>query len=207
MSGEDLADAMENLAHRGVHNFNFVTPTHFAPQFFEALVCLWERGVFLPVVYNTSGYESIELLRILDGMVDVYLPDIKYSDDRIALTFSKAADYVENNRKAVAEMYRQVGQLEIDSAGIAKKGLIIRHLVLPEGKAGTRESFVWLKNAIGTNVNVSLMSQYFPAHQALEHPQLARKITDDEYYEAIEILEELGFENVWAQDPTLPGGA
>jgi len=204
-----LVKLLTLLSRRGIHNFNLVTPAHFSPQLFEGILRAREATGPLPVVYNTSGYESLEVLELLDGLVDVWLPDIKYSDNGIALELSRCADYVGHNRAALKAMFRMTsgGTLVLDDDGIATSGMIIRHLVLPERLSGTRASFEWLKTQLGTKINISLMCQYFPAHKAHGRPPLDREITHDEYLEAIETVENLGFENVLAQDPEEHGGA
>lgn len=207
ISTEQLAEIFLELNQKGAHNLNFVTPTPFSPLLFEALLKAGSEIENMPVVYNTSGYERPEVLEILDGMVDIYLPDIKYSDGKVSRLLSGVSDYVEAARSALPVMYRQTGGLTIDDGGIARRGMIIRHLVLPGGMAGTRDSFEWIKRTIGTDVQVSLMCQYFPAYQANSIPGMDRAITIDEYSEAIDILDGLGFKNVWAQDPEIRGGA
>ena len=207
ISVPELAEYYLHLAERGVHNVNFVTPTHFLPHLFEALLIAREKGLTLPIVYNTSGYERAEVLQVLEGMVDIYLPDIRYADNRVAVQLSSVSDYVENDRAAIEEMFRQVGQLQVDDQEIGIQGLIVRHLVLPGGLAGTRPSLTWLKEQLGNKIHLSLMCQYFPAHLAPKTPGMDREITHEEYSEALEILEELGFENAWAQDPEAWGGA
>ncbi|NLI74987.1 MAG: radical SAM protein [Candidatus Riflebacteria bacterium] len=207
MAVPDLAGHMLQLARRGVHNINLVTPTPQAPFLLEAFLEAREQGLDLPLVYNTSGYESLEVLTLLDGLVDIYLPDLKYADDEAAAAISGVADYVAHDRAAIVEMFRQVGPLQLDAAGLATRGLIVRHLVLPGGRQGTRASFEWLRSALGTEVQVSLMCQYFPAWRAPQTPGFDRRLTDDEYLEAIETVDGLGFTNVWAQDPTEVGGA
>ncbi|HEY9072238.1 MAG TPA: radical SAM protein [Candidatus Ozemobacteraceae bacterium] len=208
---ERLVKVLTLLARRGVHNFNLVTPVHFIPQLLEGILRVRETGAVppIPIVYNTSGYESLEVLELLDGLVDIWLPDIKYADDAVALRLSRCADYVTHDRQALKAMFRMTddGKLVLDENGIATSGMIIRHLVLPERLSGTRASFEWLKSELGTKVHISLMCQYFPAHQAHGKPPLDREITHDEYLEAIETVETLGFENVLAQDPEDHGGA
>lgn len=195
-----LADRMLGLQKRGVHNINFVTPTHFLPQILAALWLAIPRGFRLPIVWNSSGYEKVDVLRFLDGVVDIYLPDMKYSSDDPAVRFSSAPSYREVNQLAIAEMLRQVGHLELDDAGVAVRGLIIRHLVLPEGAAGSGETLRWIAANLGTETHIALMNQFFPAHRAAETPGIHRKITDEEYDEAVEALEEAGLENGWVQD-------
>ncbi|MGE5172883.1 MAG: radical SAM protein [Betaproteobacteria bacterium] len=196
----ELACQMNWLQEQGCHNLNLVTPTHVMPQVLKALGIAKERGFHLPIVYNTSGYESLEALRLLDGIVDIYLPDMRYSDDAIARRYSVAPHYPEINRAAVKEMFRQVGNLALDENGIAKRGLIIRHLVLPNGLSGTEGVMKFLAEEISRNVYVSLMSQYFPAYKALEMKELSRRITTEEYEEARKIMEKYGLENGWMQE-------
>ena len=196
----ELACQMTWLQEQGCHNLNLVTPTHFMPQILKALGIAQERGFSLPIVYNTSGYESVEALRLLDGIVDIYLPDMRYGDDKAAMRYSIAPHYVEINRAAVKEMFRQVGNLVLDDEhGIAKQGLIIRHLVLPGGISGTEEVMKFLAEEISKDVAISLMSQYFPAFKATEFKELNRRITAEEYEEAYQIMQKYGLENGWVQ--------
>lgn len=195
-----LAAKMLRLQQLGVHNINFVTPTHFMPQILAALYLAIPQGFRLPLVWNSSGYEKADALALLDGIVDVYLPDMKYDDEESARNFSSAPGYPGINRRAVAEMLRQVGVLDLDDEGIARRGLIIRHLVLPEGNAGSREIMAWIADNLGRETHVSLMKQFFPAHKAQDLPGIDRKITDEEYEEAVEGLEEAGLENGWVQE-------
>jgi putative pyruvate formate lyase activating enzyme len=195
-----LADRMLKLQRQEVHNINLVTPGHFLPQILAALWIAIPRGFRLPLVWNSSGYEKVDVLEILDGIVDVYLPDMKYSGEESAVAFSSAPGYREVNLSAVLEMFRQVGQLELDKDGIAAKGLIIRHLVLPEGKAGSRETLRWISENLGREIHIALMNQFFPAFQSPEISGIHRKITDDEYAEAVVALEEAGLENGWIQE-------
>jgi putative pyruvate formate lyase activating enzyme len=169
------------------------------PQILKALGIARERGFTLPIVYNTSGYESIEALKLLDGIVDIYLPDMRYSDNQVALKYSIAPHYPEINRAAVKEMYRQVGNLSLDENGIAKRGLIIRHLILPCGLSGTERILKFLAEEISKDAYISLMSQYFPAFKANEFKELSRRITAEEYEEAYQIMQKYGLENGWVQ--------
>jgi putative pyruvate formate lyase activating enzyme len=196
----ELACQMVWLQEQGCHNLNLVTPTHFMPQILKALGIARERGFDLPIVYNTSGYESTEALGLLDGIVDIYLPDMRYSDDAAARKYSVAPHYPGINRAAVREMYRQVGNLVLDEHGIAKRGLIIRHLVLPHGLSGTEGIMKFLAEEISKDVYISLMSQYFPAFKAHEFKELSRRITKDEYNEARRSMEKFGLENGWVQE-------
>ncbi len=160
------------LQEQGCHNLNLVTPTHFMPQILKALGIARERSFNLPIVYNTSGYESLEALRLLDGIVDIYMPDMRYSEGGIARRYSAAPDYPDANRAAIKEMYRQVGNLVVDKHGIAKRGLIIRHLVLPNGLSGTESIMKFLAEEISKDVYISLMSQYFPAYKATDDERI-----------------------------------
>ncbi|HTP03702.1 MAG TPA: radical SAM protein [Nitrospirota bacterium] len=196
----ELACQMIWLQEQGCHNLNLVTPTHFMPQILKAFSIARERGFILPIVYNTNGYESLEALRLLDGIVDIYLPDMRYSVDAVARTYSVAPHYPEINRAAVKEMFRQVGNVVFDEEGIAMRGLIIRHLVLPNGLSGTEEIMKFLANDVSKNVYVSLMAQYFPAYKAHEIKELSRRITSDEYEEAYQIMQKYGLENGWIQN-------
>ena len=196
----ELACQMLWLQEQGCHNLNLVTPTHFMPQILKAVGIAHERGFNLPIVYNTSGYESLEVLQLLDGIIDIYMPDMRYSDDRTAVKYSAAPHYAEINRAAVKEMYQQVGNLVIDENGIAKKGLLIRHLVLPGGLSGTEGIMKFLAEEVSKDVYISLMSQYFPAHKAHTFKELSRRITAEEYEEARRIMEKYGLENGWIQN-------
>lgn len=197
---EGLAEQMLGLQERGCHNVNLVTPTHFMPQFLKAFGIARGQGFQLPIVYNTSGYESLEALRLLDGIVDVYLADMRYSDDSVAMQYSVAPRYPEINRIAVKEMYRQVGNLVVDEHGIAKRGLIIRHLILPHGLSGTEQIMQFLAEEISRDVTISLMSQYFPAYKASGCAELSRRITEEEYDAAYEMMRKYGLENGWVQE-------
>jgi putative pyruvate formate lyase activating enzyme len=196
----ELADKYLKLQSLGVHNLNFVTPTHFLPQILAALYLAIGQGFRLPIIWNSSGYELVDALRLLDSVVDVYLPDMKYAGDQEAVRFSSAPGYREINRAAVKEMLSQVGHLQCDDQGIAKQGLVIRHLVLPEGGAGSAETLAWIGENLGRETHVSLMKQYFPAHEAASIPGINRKLTDGEYEEAVRALEEAGLENGWVQE-------
>lgn len=199
-SPDELANMMLRLQDRGAHNINFVTPTHVTPFILEALSRAVVKGLKIPLVYNCGGYESLAALKQLDGVVDIYLPDMKYNDNEAAQRISKAPDYVEHNRAAIREMHRQVGDLVLDREGIAKRGLIIRHLVLPRGLAGSRGVLEFIAREISPRTAISLMSQYFPAHRAFEDPDLARRLDPEEYAEACAALEEFELENGWVQE-------
>ena len=157
-------------------------------------------GLKIPLVYNTNSYDAIRTLKELDGIIDIYLPDLKYASDTWANKLSEAIDYVKHVRNAIKEMYHQVGELIVDNSGIAKRGLIVRHLILPNNLAGSRESLTWLAKEVSPRVTVSLMAQYHPAHRAHQSPLLSRHISISEYEEALKVMEEVGLEEGWAQD-------
>ncbi|MFH2030819.1 MAG: radical SAM protein [Bacteroidota bacterium] len=192
ISIEQLGDAMIQLQNKGCHNINFVTPTHFTPQIISALAIAVEKGLEIPIVYNCGGYESVETLKLLDGIIDIYMPDIKYSSNEIAFKYSGVKNYWTKVKAAVLEMYRQVGHLKISNSGIAKRGLLIRHLVLPNDLAGSREVINFIAEEISKDSYVNIMDQYRPAHQAHKHSELNRVITSDEYYQVINWAEEAG---------------
>jgi len=197
---ERLAEMMLSLQRKGVHNIDLVTPTHFVPQLLKALVIAAGKGLRIPLVYNCAGYEHLHVLKLLDGVIDIYLPDAKYADNKEAMRTSKMHHYVEFNRAALKEMYRQVGGLQVDEHGIAVRGLIIRHLVMPNGHAGTRDVLTWIAQEIGTDIGLSVMDQYFPAYKAWDDPDLNRRLTWREYREALDIVEDLPFENLFLQE-------
>jgi putative pyruvate formate lyase activating enzyme len=207
VSTMDLAARMLKLQKQRAHNINFVTPTHYLPQILAALWLAIPQGFTLPIVWNSSGYEKVDALHLLDGVVSIYLPDMKYSDDIAAVEISSASGYCRINRLAVLEMVRQVGHLQIDTDGIATQGLIIRHLVLPEGKAGTLETLPWIAENLGHETYIALMSQYFPAHTATGVDGMSRPVNHDEYDAAVEALEEAGLDNGWVQELDKERGA
>ncbi len=196
-----LAERMLYLQNElGCHNINFVSPSHFVPQLVRAVVEAVPMGLRLPLVYNTSGYDSIKSLRELGGIISIYLPDLRYSSDKWAKKFSQAPDYVTHARTAIQEMYRQVGDIVLDEAGLAQRGLIVRHLILPNGLAGSQDSLTWLASEVSPTVTVSIMSQYFPAHRASRIPSLSRTISSSEYSEVVKLVDRLGLENGWLQE-------
>lgn len=196
----ELASRLLQLQKRGAHNINLVTPTHWLPQFLAALWFAIPKGFHLPIVWNSSGYEAVDALKLLDGVVSIYLPDMKYSADDQALELSGVPGYCEVNRGAVLEMLRQVGHLQLDQDGIGLQGLIIRHLVLPHGKAGSVETLPWIAENLGVETHVALMSQYFPAHRAAGMADLGRGLNHAEYDAALEALESAGLESGWVQE-------
>lgn len=189
---EELARMMLSLQTRGCHNINFVSPTHVVPQILEALDVAINLGLTLPLVYNSGGYDSLETLKILDGIIDIYMPDMKYSDEKIAEELSAIKNYPSVNRAALKEMHRQVGDLQMDEDGIAVRGLLIRHLVLPHGLAGTKEITKFIAEELSRNSYVNIMAQYHPCHKAFQIPQLSRPLSRQEFLEAIELAQKAG---------------
>ncbi len=181
------------------HNINLVTPSHFVPQIVRALVEAVPLGLRLPLVYNTSSYDSLKTLKELDGVISIYLADIRYASNGLARKYSRSRGYVDHARAAIIEMQRQVGDLVTDEEGVAQRGLIIRHLILPNGIAGSEDSLRWLVEEVSPHVAVSIMSQYYPTHRAYKYEELNRKITPQEYQEVVELAERLGIENGWLQ--------
>ena len=201
VSTEELADMMIRLQRQGCHNINLVTPTHYVPQILSAVEAAAGRGLKIPLVYNTSGYECPDILRLLDGVVDVYLPDAKYADETVARRLSGFREYVKHNRVALLEMQRQVGSdLATDAEGMAVRGMIVRHLVLPEGLSQTPQVLAWIAGNLSQNTYVSLMSQYFPAHKSVGHPELGRRLRTGEYEQALAAFEAVGLERGWRQE-------
>lgn len=200
LSDEELAKKMVALQKRGAHNINFVSPTHYTAAILRAIYHAHKMGLTIPIVWNSNAYESVETLKILEGVVDIYLPDIKYSDDNQAKRLSMAPNYWLHSKKAISEMFRQVGHLEVDEEGIATRGLLIRHLVLPNDNSGTRVVLEFIAKEISKYTNISLMAQYFPAHKAHETNDMNRPITEEEYNTALNYIDELGLENVFTQE-------
>lgn len=201
---ERLSEMMLELQARGCHNINFVSPTHFAPQMARSILIAAEQGLRLPVVYNTNAYDSIEVLRLLNGIVGVYLPDLKYANSADGYAYSKVKNYTEHARAAITEMYNQTGdELVFGDDGLLKRGLVIRLLVLPNDIAGVRESLEWIKDTLSPRVAVSLMAQYYATNRAAtdeRYTLLSRRITESEYLRALSALDELGMEEGWMQE-------
>ncbi|HXT61455.1 MAG TPA: radical SAM protein [Pyrinomonadaceae bacterium] len=201
---ERLAEMMLELQERGCHNINFVSPTHFAPQMARAILIAAGHGLRLPIVYNTNAYDSVEVLRLLDGIVDVYLPDLKYAEDDAGFLYSKVRSYSSVARAALKEMFRQTGdELVFNSEGLLQRGLVIRLLVLPNDIGGLRESLQWIRDELSPRVAVSLMAQYYPTNVAgtnQRYTLLSRRITETEWLRAVSALDEFGIENGWMQE-------
>ncbi|HEY6244743.1 MAG TPA: radical SAM protein [Pyrinomonadaceae bacterium] len=201
---ERLAEMMLELQARGCHNINFVSPTHFAPQMARSVLIAAEQGLHLPIVYNTNSYDAVPVLRLLENIVDVYLPDLKYADDESGFLYSKVRSYKDSSRLALKEMYRQTGpDLIVDENGLLKRGLVIRLLVLPNDVASVEESVEWIKDELHPRVAISLMAQYYPTHQAESNKRfvlLSRRIRESEWMKATSVLEKLGMEEGWIQE-------
>ena len=191
---EQLATIMLELQDYGCHNINFVSPSHVVPQILAGTWIAAQAGLKIPLVYNTGGYDSLEMLKLLDGIIDIYMPDMKYGDPRIARQYSRIPNYPEVNRAAVREMHRQVGDLQIDQQGLAKRGLLVRHLVLPNGLAGTPEIVQFLAQEISNNTYLNLMDQYRPDFRAHLIPELNRRLTHQEYSQAIQLAQKAGLQ-------------
>lgn len=192
VDSRELAAIMLSLQETGCHNLNFVSPSHVVAEILEALVIAVDHGLNIPLVYNTGGFDSLEALTLLDGVIDIYMPDMKYSDPLIARRLSKIGNYPEVNRNAVKEMHRQVGDLQIDPAGIAQRGLLIRHLVLPHDLAGTEHAVQFIADEISKDTYVNIMGQYRPAYKAHEHEHLERGLRHEEYQRAVELARAAG---------------
>ena len=192
VEAEELAGMMLHLQSRGCHNLNFVTPSHVVPQILEALSLAAGRGLRLPIVYNTGGYDRVETLQLLDGVVDIYMPDFKFWDPEVSRELARAEDYREVACRAIREMHRQVGDLVLDERGLARRGLLVRHLVMPGGKAGTREVMRFLAREISPNTYVNIMPQYRPEGQAFRFPWINRPLALGEWAEAVAIARQEG---------------
>ena len=196
ISFDKLADIMLSLQKQGCHNINFVTPTHQMPMILRSLLIASEKDLNLPIVYNCGGYESLHAIEILDGVVDIYMPDFKYMDPAMSLKYSEAEDYPESAKAAIKEMHQQVGDLVTDQRGIALRGLLIRHLVLPEGIAGTALVVHFIADEISKNTYINIMDQYHPCFKAFDHPPLNRRLTQQEYADAIQTAIDAGLKRI-----------
>jgi len=192
LNPEDLAAIMLKLQARGCHNINFVSPSHVVPQILGGVLVAAQAGLRIPLVYNTGGYDSLDTLALLDGIVDIYMPDMKYADPKIAQKYSQIKDYPQINQAAVKEMHRQVGDLKLGVGGIAWRGLLVRHLILPDSLAGTDQIIRFLAEEISKNTYLNLMDQYRPAYNAHHFPELERQITQEEFNHAVEMALKAG---------------
>ncbi|NLM20660.1 MAG: radical SAM protein [Peptococcaceae bacterium] len=198
VSDEELSQLMLKLQKLGCHNVNLVSPTHVVPNILAAVRLTAKQGLHIPLVYNTGGYDSLETIKVLEGVVDIYMPDMKYGEPEPARDFSDAVDYPEINFAAVKEMHRQVGDLVIEKNNVAIRGLLVRHLVLPGGMAGTKKVMEFLAHSLSRDTYVNIMAQYRPYYKAVGHPQLGRRIRDAEYRQALEIAAEAGLTRIQA---------
>jgi putative pyruvate formate lyase activating enzyme len=187
ITSSDMARMMIRLQELGCHNINFVTPTHYVPQIVASLPEAIEHGLRIPIVYNCSGYESLEVIQLLEGVVDIYMPDAKFMDEKYSKEYCNAPDYPAVLRKVLKEMHRQVGDLKMNSHGIAEKGLLIRHLVMPGGVASSEAVFRFIAEEISVDTYVNIMDQYHPEYHACEHNPINRRITNKEYLEATQL--------------------
>ena len=197
---EELSDIMLKQQEKGIENINLVTPTSYAIHIIEAIKIARAKGLHIPIVYNTNGYENVETLRMLEGYIDIYLPDFKYYYNELGKKYSNVENYFEIVTKAIKEMYRQVGTPQLDDNGIMKKGLMIRHLILPNQVENSKQVLKWIKENIDNNVFVSIMAQYFPTYKAKEIEGLNRKLTKEEYEEVENYLYDLDLENGYIQE-------
>jgi putative pyruvate formate lyase activating enzyme len=200
---QELATMMLELQALGCHNINLVSPSHVVPQILAAVCLAAQAGLRLPLVYNTGGYDSMNALKLLDGVVDIYMPDMKYASSQVARYYSKIPNYAQVNQAAVSEMHRQVGDLQIDEDGLAVRGLLVRHLVLPNNLAGTGEVVQFLAQEISPDTYLNLMDQYRPAYNAGQFPKLRRQITAQEYREAIDLAHSAGLHRLDERHPVI----
>ena len=199
ISIEQLANKMIELQNKNAHNINLVTPTHFIPQIKESIILAKEKGLSIPIIYNSSGYEKKESLKLLEGLIDVYLPDFKYFDDNLAIKYSKAPNYTKYAKESIEEMYRQVGKPQFDSNGIIKKGVIVRHMLLPEEKEDSKKIINYLYNKYKDNIYISIMNQYTPLEHVKDISSLNHKVNDNDYDEVINYALDLGIKNAFMQ--------
>lgn len=198
---ERLAEIMLELQAKGCHTIGLVSPTHFVPQIIKSLTIAVKQGLRIPLVYNTNAYDSVEVLRLLQGIIDIYLPDLKYAYEQDGWKYSKVSRYPQVARAAIQEMHRQVGSgLVWGDDGFVKRGLIIRHLILPNDLAGSEESLRWVREVLGKDVTLSVMAQYYPTHKATDMELLNRKIYAGEYERVLRLLDRLGMNSGWAQE-------
>ncbi len=195
VSTEELAMMMLKLKEQGCHNINLVSPSHYVPQIVEAISMAASEGLNIPIVYNTGGYDSVAILKLLQDIIDIYMPDTKYMDEELGKKYSKIGNYPRVLKAGLKEMHRQVGDLEIKD-GLAVKGLLVRHLILPNRLAGTKELLQFISEEISTNTYINLMGQYYPTHEVYKYPELTRRATREEVREAFEYAETLGLDRV-----------
>ena len=196
----ELANIFLELQNMGANNINLVSPTIYVYQIIEAVKIAKSKGLKLPIIYNTSGYENVETIKLLSGIIDVYLPDFKYASDILARKYSKVSNYVDNVENVLKEMVYQVGNVEFNENGLIKKGVIIRHLILPNNVLNSKLVLKWIRDNLGSDVYVSIMAQYFPTHKALDDKTLNRKITKEELDSVLEYAESIGLKNGYVQE-------
>ncbi len=199
-SYEQVAEQMLGLQSQGVHFIGWVSPSHVVPGLLKSLALARENGLRLPIIYNSNGYDALSTLKLLDGVIDIYLPDLKYAENDIARDYSHIKNYVDHSRSAIEEMHRQVGPLALNDQGLAERGLLVRHLVLPDDTAGTWETLCFIALELSTKVPVSLMSQYQPVHKAGQNSRISRRIFPEEYEAALKMARDMGIETVFTQD-------
>jgi len=200
LTAKELAEEMLRLQNKlNAHNINVVSPTHYIAQIVEAVYLAAQKGLKLPIVYNTNSYDSLEVIKLLDGIVDIYLPDLKYANNGFAKKYSNAPKYVDVSRAVIKEMFRQVGTLETDDLNTGIRGMIVRHLVLPNDISGSFENLRWLADEVSPTVFLSLMSQYHPCNKAVNFAELNRGVARNEYQKILDLVDKLGFENGWLQ--------
>lgn len=197
---EKLAEIFLELQNKNAHNINLVSPTSYAVQIIEAIKIAKKKGLKIPIIYNSNGYENIETIRMLNGYIDVYLPDLKYAENRIAKEYSKVENYFEIATKAIREMYNQVGKVVLDENGIIAKGVIVRHLILPNHLENSKKVLNWINENLPKDIFVSIMAQYFPTYKAIENKDLNRKLNIKEYNRVIKFLEKLNIKNGYLQE-------
>ena len=198
ITSDRLAEIFLELQNKGANNINLVTPTHYVPHIIKALDAV--KGLDIPIVYNCGGYESVDTLKMLDGYIDIYLPDFKYADSVLAKKYSKAENYPIHAKRAIDEMVRQVGGCEFDENGMMKRGIIIRHLVLPSYTDNSKRVIEYLYNTYGDDIYMSIMNQYTPLEIVLKYPEINRKVTESEYDEVLDFAVEIGVENAFVQE-------
>jgi putative pyruvate formate lyase activating enzyme len=200
VSFERLADIMLELQEKGCHNIGLVSPTHFSPQILQSIYLAANKGLKLPIIYNTNGYDSVDMLKLYDGVIDIYLPDFKYGNDDFAKTCSKIDNYFEKTKLAIKEMFRQVGDELLYDGDVVVRGLITRHLVLPNDLAESEKVFQFISEELSPNIHISLMSQYNPMHKAKKNILISRKIRESEYERVLDLMDKYGLKNGWFQE-------
>jgi len=200
ISSERLSNIMIELQEKNCHNIGLVSPTHFSAVILKSIYIAAEKGLSLPIIYNTNGYDSVEMLKLYDGVIDIYLPDLKYGDNQSAKTYSKIDNYFDESKKAIKEMFNQVGDELVYEGNVVVRGLIIRHLVLPNGLADSEKVFKFIAEELSPNVHISLMAQYYPSNKASNDILINRTLRESEYEKALELMDKYGLHNGWIQE-------